>query len=543
MQATFDAHALKPFTRALSCLSRYGEDLCIYASAETLSLFCTNSSKSAYCRFKFSHEFFSRYRVGDPAKDIHDTVVGQLMTKSLLSILKHKTVESTLEKCEISIAEDVSAQQGANADDESRDGLESKLVVRLHCKHGLWSIPQLSTFELKVSFSLGVIKTHKLLLQSSTTLMAPGPLDPSHETLLTIGPGQIRRMIEQFPLLRGSNSDPQLIWTFGETDVEVKSLESSIDTKSKVQLATELTIPAEEFDVYNLYEAPTTIAFHLREFNATIAFAELSSLGLDIHFTDPAEPLFIKVEGDNFETLFVISTSQPPGAHGHARQRNSGIASSSAAKKRLREDTPGGESSTRFKKPAKAVQPTTDKADVIRDTDSPARSASSSRQIRMQPSTTPSTPVLHRSHASQRSAPPVPSGLGMSSAGFVPLTPVSAVEPRPKSAPVPQPPLFLPDSSQLSILDEQALRESGLGIEHMTEDEFNEMIEGMEGMETDEVTPRASSAQESNSTESFELMEDMTAGEQDDLMLAATQHPGVTSNDHSIRAFYPLFED
>ena len=34
----------------------------------------------------------------------------------------------------------------------------------------------------------------------------------------------------------------------------------------RAQLATELTISAEEFDVYNIF-APTTIAFHLREFN------------------------------------------------------------------------------------------------------------------------------------------------------------------------------------------------------------------------------------------------------------------------------------
>jgi cell cycle checkpoint control protein RAD9A len=37
----------------------------------------------------------------------------------------------------------------------------------------------------------------------------------------------------------------------------------------KAQLATELTISSEEFDVYNIYATPTTIAFHLREFNVS----------------------------------------------------------------------------------------------------------------------------------------------------------------------------------------------------------------------------------------------------------------------------------
>ncbi|KAJ4468129.1 Rad9-domain-containing protein [Lentinula aciculospora] len=424
MQATFDSSALKPFTRALACLSRYGEELCIYASSETLSLFCTNSSKSAYCRFKFNKEFFSKYRVGDPARGAHDGVLGQLMAKSLLSILKHKTVELTLERCEISIVEGVSAEEAA---DESQDGLESKLIVRLHCKHN-------------------VIKTHKLLLSGSTTLLAPGAPDTSNETLLRIGPRAIRDMIEQFSLPKGVKSDPQLIWTFGETDVSVRSLESSIDTRSKAQLATELAISADEFDLYNLHEAPTTIAFHLREFNATIAFAEICGLGLDIRFTDPTEPLFIDVEGDNFETLFVISTSQPPGS---ATQTH---LASTDSKKRSREDTPAD--SARFKKSMKVVQSTTDRASLARDT-TPARSTLSlSKQ--MLPPANPATPTSnHVSNYQSSHAPHLASTSKLSQ----------------------ELPLFLPGSSQLSILDEAALRESGLGIEHMTAEEFDNMLE------------------------------------------------------------------
>ena len=35
-------------------------------------------------------------------------------------------------------------------------------------------------------------------------------------------------------------------------------------------------------------------------------------LPLDLHFTDAAAPLFIEVEGDCFDSLFVISTSLVP---------------------------------------------------------------------------------------------------------------------------------------------------------------------------------------------------------------------------------------
>lgn len=81
MQATISATALKrtssihfllryrliqreAFIRALTCLSRYGDDLVLYADTQHFTLSATNSSLSAYCRFRYGRMFFSRYRVG-----------------------------------------------------------------------------------------------------------------------------------------------------------------------------------------------------------------------------------------------------------------------------------------------------------------------------------------------------------------------------------------------------------------------------------------------------------------------------------------------
>ena len=61
----------------------------------------------------------------------------------LLSILKHKTNEKACEKCEFVIT-DGPSQTVSLDDDEERDSLESRLTVRLHCKHGtylLYSLP------------------------------------------------------------------------------------------------------------------------------------------------------------------------------------------------------------------------------------------------------------------------------------------------------------------------------------------------------------------------------------------------------------------
>ncbi|KAJ7462242.1 Rad9-domain-containing protein [Mycena galericulata] len=467
MQATLDASALKPFTRALTCLSRYGEDLAIYATSETISLSTTNSSKSAYCRFKYARQFFSKYSVGSPdawanVEDDTCVVTGQLLTKSLLSILRHKTVEKSVERCELSIVE---GAQDSDRSEEDRDGLESKLIVRLHCKHG-------------------VVKTHRLLLLTLTSFLAPGVPDANNESHLTVGPRAIRDMLEQFPAGR---SDPQLIWNFGESDVEVKSFESSLDAKGKNELSTELTISADEFDLYDVYSTPTTIAFHLREFNATIAFAESMSLALELRFTDPAAPLFIDVDGDNSDTLFVISTSQVPGAPVPSQVPSN-------PKKREREETP--RDFARIKKSMKVVQRTD--AVSLAQADRVSRSQSTSRTA----TSMPPPPVPQRSYPTQPEE--------MADAQ---MTPVPSRK---------REPLFLPmSSSQLSAVDEQIIRDTGLGIENMDAEELEMMLEG----DGEEVT--------------FNKNDEMDTGPtDDDVEFAATQ-----SSDDQSKGFQPLFED
>ena len=51
--------------------------------------------------------------------------------KSLLAVLKRGAADKAVEKCVLSIVDSESGDV-----DEEEDSLESKLVVRMHCKHG-----------------------------------------------------------------------------------------------------------------------------------------------------------------------------------------------------------------------------------------------------------------------------------------------------------------------------------------------------------------------------------------------------------------------
>jgi len=160
------------------------------------------------------------------------------------------------------------------------------------------------------------------------------------------------------------------------------------------------------------------------------------SLPLDLRFTDPAAPLFIDLEGDNSETLFVISTSLVHETDSNNQNRQD------AALKRKREQ----EDRMKVGKPQKPMK-AAQRADAV----AVARAQSSVRDF------------ASRSQTWAPGSMPPPT--------FIPPLPSQNGSQRPRD------PLFLP-GSQNSVANEEALRASGLGIENMDVDELADMLEG-----------------------------------------------------------------
>lgn len=59
------------------------------------------------------------------------SILNKALLQPLLAILKHRALEKTLERLDLIVIDDV-----FNNEDEDSDGLEGRLIVRLHCKHG-----------------------------------------------------------------------------------------------------------------------------------------------------------------------------------------------------------------------------------------------------------------------------------------------------------------------------------------------------------------------------------------------------------------------
>jgi cell cycle checkpoint control protein RAD9A len=165
---------------------------------------------------------------------------------------------------------------------------------------------------------------------------------------------------------------------------------------------------------------------------ASVSFAESLSLSLDFRFTDPAAPLFIDVEDENSDSLFVISTTQVPGADRQPRLQTPSTNSNN--KKRDRDESVP--INTRVKKPTKVVQKP-DPATVAR-----------SEQSRVPGSMPPPSLIPH---------PPSTH------------SPLSSQHHQPADEP-----LFLPNS-QLSVAE--------LGFEGMDADDFVAMMDRDDGEE------------------------------------------------------------
>lgn len=78
-----------------------------------------------------------------------------------------------------------------------------------------------------------MVKTHKLPLHTIESAHQFADNPGEDESYVTIGPKMLKDIIEHFPSVRGNKGDPQLIWGFGDLEVIIRSMETSLDTRGE----------------------------------------------------------------------------------------------------------------------------------------------------------------------------------------------------------------------------------------------------------------------------------------------------------------------
>ena len=84
----------------------------------------------------------------------------------------------------------------------------------------------------------GVVKTHRLPLHTIESAHQFTDDPGEDESYVTIGPKMLKDIIEHFPSVRGNKGDPQLVWGFANSEVIIRSMETSLDTRGELQSTT-----------------------------------------------------------------------------------------------------------------------------------------------------------------------------------------------------------------------------------------------------------------------------------------------------------------
>ena len=88
----------------------------------------------------------------------------------------------------------------------------------------------------------GVVKTHKLPLHTIESAHQFTDDPGEDESYVTIGSKVLKDIIEHFPSVRGNKGDPQLVWGFANSEVIVRSMETSLDTRGVFQTCNDSNI-------------------------------------------------------------------------------------------------------------------------------------------------------------------------------------------------------------------------------------------------------------------------------------------------------------
>lgn len=273
MKCVIEGGNVKALGHAVHALSRVGDHLYLEPSDAGLSLRAASISRSAFASFLFVPLFFQRYEPGPPGTRC------KVLMKSFLGVFRSlPTLDKSVERCLVLL--------------RPRAG---RLVLQLHCKHG-------------------VTRTHQLAFQECERLQAVFDTQCCASRLRA--PAQLlAEAVVHFPQTLAEV-------TLGAAAGGRIGLRSHLEEGSEPgkAMVTELWLAPDEFQEVAVVPG-SRITFCLKEFRGLLSFAEASSLPLTIHYDEPGRPAIFTLDDSLMEAHLVLATlldpesdSQPPPA-------------------------------------------------------------------------------------------------------------------------------------------------------------------------------------------------------------------------------------
>ncbi|KAJ1752773.1 hypothetical protein LPJ79_000909 [Coemansia sp. RSA 1821] len=282
MEAEIPASALKPFYKALQCLSRVGSEISIEAQESHLELNSVNMARSAFASFTFHQHFFDAYKVTRETQSSQSQAALQckVLARPLVGIFKTRGQGQgrTIEKCILRI------EQNTNmASINSGLAGECRLVAR-------------------IAYKEGICRTHRLFYEVSQTLH-PAYDKQEFKSQWQVDAkvaaewvGHFARGLAEVSMWMSASEVRLRSWSEGRYATNGRTQIDTATAATSRALQTELALVPAEFDSYSLAGSrPIELTYSLREFRAILQYAEAVGQPMTARFNKGGDPLMLSV--------------------------------------------------------------------------------------------------------------------------------------------------------------------------------------------------------------------------------------------------------
>ncbi|KAI1803108.1 Rad9-domain-containing protein [Daldinia bambusicola] len=292
---TLSEEGVSRFRDALTCLSKFSDEVSLEAKKDKLVFTTLNPSKTAYLSFSFvAKRFFSRYHFEGVPQN-REKFYCKLHNRALLSIFRPRSgdplhdreKDTIIDHCDVAIVDE--------------PGKKSRFIAKIVFRNGI-------TTKYRLPFEL-TPPVHGKFNGSEASNHWSMPAQSLRQIMEYFGPG-----IEYLDF-HSEDDDTVNFTCFTE---KVKNGEEVL----KKPLHTSIAVERDEFEDFEVHEDKLHIVISVKDFRAIIQHA--NSLGSQIMalYSVPTKPLLLKYEGDGIQCEFLLMTVGERGAPGQKSKKN-----------------------------------------------------------------------------------------------------------------------------------------------------------------------------------------------------------------------------